>query len=206
MRRAVLVTVLITAVLFAAPKERAQRYWQALSEGNLSKAAAQTLRGEVPPLPYDIRILSADLATPERNATLARIPTTIRYKIEAEGLGAMECNATASTELIETKAGWRVDAVSTAKALEQGVQKSAAACAARMFDVLIAEGLAAFEQMRKTMEKEGKSLGEVLQKTMEDLERQMAQQMRRMQKQLERDLNRTRRDVSLPPPEAGERI
>jgi hypothetical protein len=199
-------TLMAAPLLENSPDSVALRFWQAMQKGEMAAAKALTVRKKIETgLPVKLKITQVSVAKGEAKEGYAHIPTTLRFAPAVEGAGPMECNATFTTELLRIDGSWRVDDIVTMQRFDEAVQKGLGACARRMLQKSLDEGL---RELQMLWETQGREFAETLRRSMWVWQQQMLKALEEMERGLQKSPKAppTAPPVPLPAPEKGEKI
>jgi hypothetical protein len=199
-------TVSAAPLLENSPDSVTLRFWQAMQKDDMAAAKALTVRKKIETtLPVKVHITQVSVGKGEAEEGYAHVPTALRFTLPVQGVEALECNATFSTELLRIDGSWRVDGILTMQRFDDAVRKGLTACARTLLQKSLDEGM---KELELLFDSQGKAFAETLQRSMQLWQQEMLKALEEM----ERALQKSRKEppsappVPLPAPEKGEKI
>gem|GEM_PF-1434762 len=185
------------------PQNVAKKFWDAMAAGDMKEAKALTIRSEIEAKkPLGIHVVRVDTGLAKVVRGRAFVPTVIYFHLPVKKISEQECNATMDTELLKVDGVWLVDDVVTMKNYDNAVKKGVADCSARLLEKSIEKGLKEYEELQKSLQENFKMYKKTFKNSFEKLQKALQKSVQELQKELqESDEN-----VTLPPPQKGQRI
>ncbi len=182
------------------PQQSAQKFWNAMVNGDLKLAKAMTIRGRLDEPLLKVELSDAKVTGARVVQGRAFVPTHLRFRIPLDSLRDVECNATMETELLKVEGRWLIDDVVTMQNYDEALQRGAAQCTSKMLQKAMQKGMKNFESLKKELEREFFGMAKEFEKSFKDMRERLRESMDRIQKELQKE------PPKLPEPQEGQKI